>query len=229
MTTRSRTAPAKAAVRKAAPDSDRTHLRKLLDAMSALRDGDFSARLPSDWLGIEGKLADRYNEIAQSNQRMAAELERIGQAVGKQGRTRQRASAGERGGSWKQMESSINTLIDDLLWPTERMTDAIAAVAKGDLSQTIPLDVDGRPLEPEWHRLDHRVAGLVGRDHRLDLLVLRHGPMLAIIAPATTPRWARTRERTASRSARAGALLDVRRRAWTHAQHLARHRRTHPG
>src|SRR5690606_37544453 len=135
----------------AAPDGG-AQLRRLLDAMHALRDGHFGERLPSDWSGLEGKLADAYNDIAQANQRMAAELERIGQAVGKQGRTRQRASAGGRGGAWESMESSINTLIDDLLWPTERMTDAIAAVAKGDLSQTIALDVDGRPLEGAFLR-----------------------------------------------------------------------------
>src|SRR5690606_16142287 len=109
--------------------------------------------------GLPGKIADAYNDIAQANQRMANELERIGQAVGRQGRTRLRASFGGRGGAWESMERSVNTLIDDLLWPTERMTDAIAAVAKGDLSQTIALDVDGRPLEGAFLRS----AGIVNR------------------------------------------------------------------
>ena len=50
------------------------------------------------------------------------------------------------------MEGSVNTLIDDLLWPTTEVTRAIAAVAKGDLSQTMSLEVDGRPLEGEFLR-----------------------------------------------------------------------------
>ena len=48
------------------------------------------------------------------------------------------------------MESSINTLIDDLLWPTTEVSRAIAAVAQGDLLQTMRLDVDGRPLMGEF-------------------------------------------------------------------------------
>src|SRR5438094_8310371 len=51
------------------------------------------------------------------------------------------------------MEGSGNTLIDDLLWPTTAVTDAITAVARGDLLQTMRLDVDGRPLQGEFLRL----------------------------------------------------------------------------
>ena len=55
------------------------------------------------------------------------------------------------------METSVNTLIDDLLWPTTAVTRAIAAVARGDLLQTVQLEVDGRPLEGEFLRsADHR-------------------------------------------------------------------------
>ena len=50
------------------------------------------------------------------------------------------------------MEISVNTLIDDLLWPTSEVTSTIAAVAKGDLSQTMRLEVDGRPLKGEFLR-----------------------------------------------------------------------------
>ena len=48
------------------------------------------------------------------------------------------------------MESSVNTLIDDLLWPTREVTRVIGAVAQGDLLQTVRLDVDGRPLKGEF-------------------------------------------------------------------------------
>ncbi len=83
---------------------------------------------------------------------MASELERVGQLVGKAGKIRNRVRFGRRHGAWSEMESTVNTLIDDLLRPTREVTGAIAAVAQGDLLQTVRLDVDGRPLEGEFLR-----------------------------------------------------------------------------
>ena len=81
------------------------NMRKLLRALQAVRDGDFSVRLPSDQTGIAGKLADTFNEIVSANQRMARELERVGQIVGKDGKTRQRVSIDRRSGAWGAMEA----------------------------------------------------------------------------------------------------------------------------
>src|SRR5439155_8135376 len=55
-------------------------------------------------------------------------------------------------GAWTKMEGSVNSLIVDLLWPTTAVTRAIAAVAQGDLLQTVRLEVDGRPLKGEFLR-----------------------------------------------------------------------------
>ncbi|MGB6754994.1 MAG: HAMP domain-containing protein, partial [Xanthobacteraceae bacterium] len=114
--------------------------------------GDFSVRMAGDRVGIIGKIADTFNEIVATNQRMAGQLERVGQVVGRDGRTRQRVRFGLDDGAWGEMESSVNSLIDDLLWPTTEVTRAIAAVAQGDLLQAVPLDVDGRPLKGEFLR-----------------------------------------------------------------------------
>src|SRR3970040_1301961 len=65
-------------------------MRKILAFLNTAHEGDFSARLPSDWTGIEGKLADALNQIITSNQQMADELERVSNAVGKKGKIRQR-------------------------------------------------------------------------------------------------------------------------------------------
>jgi methyl-accepting chemotaxis protein len=124
----------------------------LLRALVAMRDGDFSVRLPQDWVGIDGKVADTFNDIISANARIASELERVGHVVGKQGKTRQRVKFGRPQGAWGQMEGSVNMLIDDLLWPTAEVTRTLAAVAQGDLLQTVRLDVDGRPLEGEFLR-----------------------------------------------------------------------------
>jgi HAMP domain-containing protein/CheY-like chemotaxis protein/signal transduction histidine kinase len=127
-------------------------LHGLLHALQAMRVGDFSVRMASDQTGIVGKIADTFNEIVVANERMAQQLERVGQSVGRDGKTRQRVKFGLSSGSWGEMEGSVNGLIDDLLWPTTEVTRAIAAVAQGDLLQTVRLDVDGRPLKGEFLR-----------------------------------------------------------------------------
>ena len=127
-------------------------LTELLVALQAMRSGDFSIRMPGDSLGIEGKIADTFNEIIAANQRMAKQLERVGEVVGREGKTKQRVKFGVSSGAWGEMENSINTLIDDLVWPTTEVTRAITAVAQGDLLKTVPLDVDGRPLKGEFLR-----------------------------------------------------------------------------
>ncbi len=124
----------------------------LLAALQAMRGGDFSVRLPGDRTGLDGKIADTFNDIVEANERMAAELKRVGETVGRRGKTRRRAKFGRDSGSWGDMENSINTLIDDLLWPTTEMTRAVSAVARGDLLTTVRLDVEGRPLEGEFLR-----------------------------------------------------------------------------
>ena len=124
----------------------------LLTALRNMRDGDFSVRLPNAWTGLEGKVADTFNDIVAANEQMARELKRIGQVVGKQGKTRERARFEQVRGSWGEIEISVNTLVEDLIRPTAEVTRAIGAVAQGNLTQTVRLEVDGRPLEGEFLR-----------------------------------------------------------------------------
>jgi HAMP domain-containing protein/CheY-like chemotaxis protein/signal transduction histidine kinase len=127
-------------------------LSVVLASLQTMRDGDFSVRLPGNWTGLAGKIADTFNDIVTANQQMAQELKRVGQVVGKEGRTRERMRFHLPKAAWGEMEVSVNTLVDDLLRPTTEVTRAIAAVAKGNLTQTVQLDVDGRPLEGEFLR-----------------------------------------------------------------------------
>jgi HAMP domain-containing protein/signal transduction histidine kinase/DNA-binding response OmpR family regulator len=142
------TRPSKANGREAAV----LHESELLQALQAVRSGDFSVRLPGDHTGLQGKIADTFNEIVAANARMAAELKRVGHVVGKRGETNQRVRFQPLGGEWSEMEGSINALIDDLLWPTTEVTRAVSAVAQGDLLRKVPLEVNGRPLEGEFLR-----------------------------------------------------------------------------
>ena len=136
-------------------------LTVILTSLQAMRDGDFTVRLPGSWVGLAGKVADTFNEIVAANQHMAQELERVGQVVGKQGKTRERARFHESRGAWGEMEVSVNTLVEDLLRPTAEVTRAIAAVAQGNLTQTVRVDVDGRPLEGEFLRSANLVNTMI--------------------------------------------------------------------
>src|SRR5215831_11871092 len=133
-------------------DSTASEMGVILASLLTIRDGDFSVRLPGTWTGLPGKIADTFNEIVAANQQMALELKRVGQVVGKEGRTRERVRFHESRGSWGDMEVSVNTLVEDLLRPTAEVTGAIAAVAQGNLTQKVRTDVDGRPLEGEFLR-----------------------------------------------------------------------------
>src|SRR5450755_5190504 len=99
-------------------DAASAELIAILASLQTMRDGDFSVRLPGSWIGVAGKIADTFNEIVAANQQMAQELKRIGQVVGKEGRTRERTRFYESRGAWGEIEVSVNTLVDDLLRPT---------------------------------------------------------------------------------------------------------------
>src|SRR5262245_57316359 len=131
---------------------DDQFMRQILNCVTAAKNGNFSVRLPSDLSGLGGKVADALNEIVAANQQMSEELETVSVAVGKQGKIRRRARFGSGTGAWKSMEESINSLIDDLAWPTLEVTRTIGAVAKGDLTQNMSLERDGKGLEGEFLR-----------------------------------------------------------------------------
>ncbi len=126
--------------------------RLLLKVLSDLKKGDFTTRLPSEQTGLTGKIYDALNEVVELNQRMAKEFDRVATVVGKEGRIRQRASLPMATGSWSACIDSVNTLIADLVQPTTEVARVIGAVAKGDLSQTMALEIEGRPLTGEFLR-----------------------------------------------------------------------------
>ncbi len=127
--------------------TDSLDLAELLTVLTAVRKGDFSVRMRVTRTGLAGKVADTLNEIVELNQEMAHELDRVAIAVGKEGRITQRAQLTGAGGSWAASINSVNGLIGDLVQPTSEVSRVIGAVAKGDLSQTMALDIEGRPAD----------------------------------------------------------------------------------
>src|ERR1044072_2005703 len=109
--------------------TDSLDSKQLLKALTALRKGDFSVRLPDDWTGIDGKIADALNEVIAMNEGMVKKLERVSRVVGKEGKIAQRASLPSASGAWGTMVEAVNTLIDDMARPTSEMARVIGAVA----------------------------------------------------------------------------------------------------
>src|SRR5438876_1795403 len=135
--------------------------KQLLAALRAVKKGDFSVRLPDDATGSEAALAEAFNDVVDLLQNSTREFARIGKVVGKEGRIKQRATLGAVTGSWGAWVESINTLIGNLVQPTEEVARVIGGVAKGDLSQRIPLESEGTPLKGEFLRIGKTVNTMV--------------------------------------------------------------------
>jgi HAMP domain-containing protein/CheY-like chemotaxis protein/signal transduction histidine kinase len=126
--------------------------RQVLAALLAFRDGDFSVRLPADWTGTEARIAEAFNQTIGHEDHISREVERLSKTVGKEGRLKQRMSLPGAIGGWATKVESLNTLVDDLVRPTAEIARTIGAVAKGDLGQSMELEVDGRTLKGEFLR-----------------------------------------------------------------------------
>ena len=135
-----------------AEDTADARSRLILAAIEAFRDGDFSVRLPTDWTHTDARIAVAFNQTIAQKQRIAAEVTRLSTTVGKEGRLRQRMSLPGAVGDWAAEAQAINTLIDDLVRPTTEIARTIGAVAKGDLAESMELEVDGRALKGEFLR-----------------------------------------------------------------------------
>ncbi|HEU0109004.1 MAG TPA: HAMP domain-containing protein, partial [Vicinamibacteria bacterium] len=144
-----------------APSPEQLDPRLLLRALTAFRRGDFTVRLPEDWTGLGGKIADAFNDVVELNQRMAREVDRLSRVVGKQGKIAERGTLGTAPGLWGTTIGCVNTLIGDLAYPLRETSRVIGAVAKGDLAQSMALEVDGRALEGEFLKTARTVNTMV--------------------------------------------------------------------
>src|SRR5687767_7402635 len=146
---------------------------ELLKALRSFRRGDFSVRMPLNLTGIDGEIAQAFNDCVELEEAKATEIARIAEQVGKEGQTGARMSLPGASGSWTDVIQSINTLIGDMVYPVNEVARVIGSVAKGDLSQTMVLEVDGRPLRGEALRLGTVVNTMVGQLNGFSLEVSR--------------------------------------------------------
>ncbi len=135
--------------------------RALLRALRALKKGDFTMRLPLDLTGIDGQIAEVFNDIVEMNESIASELARVCKTVGKEGQINQRLRVAGVVGAWAGEMDSVNQLIGDLARPTAAVARVIESVADGDLSQRMLLEIDGLPLRGEFQRIGKVVNTMV--------------------------------------------------------------------
>ncbi len=140
---------------------DPLNTKLLLKALVAFKKGDFSVRLPGEWTGEAGKIADTFNDIIELSDRTTKEMERVSRVVGREGKINHRADVPAATGSWLRLVNSTNLLIDDMARPTSEMARVIGAVANGDLSERMTLEFEGRQLKGEFLRTVKVVNSMV--------------------------------------------------------------------
>jgi HAMP domain-containing protein/signal transduction histidine kinase/DNA-binding response OmpR family regulator len=124
----------------------------ILVALASLKKGDFGIRLPVTFTNTEGKVADAFNDVAELLSGTTRDLSRISHVVGKEGKINERLNISGATGAWAERVNSVNTLIACLVTPISETARVIGAVAKGDLSQSMALEMQGRPLQGEFLR-----------------------------------------------------------------------------
>ena len=136
-------------------------VEQLVEVLKSVKNGDFSVRLPYKKDGILSRAGELLNDIILLNEHVATELQRVGKVVGQEGRMTERASVGPAKGSWATSMNAVNQLIGDLVAPTNEVARVITAVAKGDLSQKMFLEIEGRPVRGEFLRIGTTVNSMV--------------------------------------------------------------------
>src|SRR5947209_3520821 len=102
-------------------------LARVEHALQAAAAGDFSVRLPAKRRDGIGRVEAAYNALAERNAALEAELVRVSQIIGREGRMTERASLDAADGGWATSVDSVNGLIDDLVRPTTEVARVIVA------------------------------------------------------------------------------------------------------
>jgi len=147
--------------------------KDLLRVLLQVRNGNFSVRVPIGEVGVKGRIYDTLNEIISLNEEMMREFTKAGNTIGKQGKLMQRIEVPNAKGSWATGVDSLNALISDLVHPTIEIAHVISSVAKGNLSQNMPLEIGGHTLQGEFSRIAREVNDMVKQLNLFSMEVTR--------------------------------------------------------
>src|SRR6187549_786377 len=147
---------------------------ELLRLLLEVKEGNFSVRMPGDKLGISGKICDTLNGIIQLNEALVEELTKARNTIGLKGHLNHRVELPRFAkGSWASGVESINSLISDLVHPTIEIAHVISSVAKGNLSQEMPLKIGDHVLQGEFAKIAAEVNDMVKQLNLFSMEVTR--------------------------------------------------------
>jgi HAMP domain-containing protein/signal transduction histidine kinase/DNA-binding response OmpR family regulator len=136
-------------------------VNELLNVLVEVRNGNFNVRMPYGKIGITGKVCDTLNDIIFTNKKLVAEFSKVRNSVGKEGKLDKRIIINDAEGEWRNGVEDLNALISDLVYPVREIDRVISAVAKGNLSQEIPMNIADHTLEGEFARIAKEVNDMV--------------------------------------------------------------------
>jgi signal transduction histidine kinase/HAMP domain-containing protein len=122
-------------------------LQQLLDGLTAVRGGDFSTRLPHTGDPLMDEIASVFNSMTDQLALFTSEVTRVAREVGTDGKLGGQAYVPGVAGTWKDLTDSVNAMAENLTGQVRDIAQVATAVARGDLSQKITVDVKGELLE----------------------------------------------------------------------------------
>ncbi|MGZ9247369.1 MAG: HAMP domain-containing protein, partial [Gemmatirosa sp.] len=142
--------------------TDRTaDLDRLREGLRRLRDGDFTYRLGRSRDPEIAEVFDLFDDVAALHSGLNDEIVRVSRTVGREGQMGERVALAGATGGWGVTVDALNALIADMLQPTIEVGRVLSAVAEGDLSQKMVLEMSGRSVQGEFLRIGNTVNKMV--------------------------------------------------------------------
>jgi len=122
-------------------------VRNIADVTTAVANGDLSKKITVDARGEVLELKETINTMVDQLRSFAAEVTRVAKEVGTEGRLGGQANVEGVSGTWKDLTDNVNTLADNLTTQVRNIAEVTTAVATGDLSKKITVNVKGEILQ----------------------------------------------------------------------------------
>jgi CheY-like chemotaxis protein/HAMP domain-containing protein/putative methionine-R-sulfoxide reductase with GAF domain len=122
-------------------------VRNIAEVATAIARGDLSRKITVDVRGEILQLKETLNTMVEQLRSFAAEVTRVAREVGSEGRLGGQANVPGVAGTWKDLTDSVNAMAGNLTGQVRNIAEVTTAVARGDLSRKITVDVKGEILE----------------------------------------------------------------------------------
>ncbi len=122
-------------------------VRNIAEVSTAIANGDLSRKITVDVQGEILQLKETLNTMVDQLNRFASEVTRVAREVGTEGKLGGQAQSPGVAGTWKDLTENVNSMASNLTGQVRSIAEVTTAVARGDLSRKITVDVKGEILE----------------------------------------------------------------------------------